>query len=264
MPPDAPTSPDSPAPDSPESLTPRQVRFCSFYLTASTGAEAARLAGYQDGNARTQAWRLLQDRRVRQRIEALRRERGLAALTGRERDCQDAIERALEFAAALDCPRVHVMAGIADPADPDAHATYLANLAWATGRASAAGATLTIEPINRGDMPGYFLTTADQAARVLDEVAAPDFGLQLDLYHAQATTGDAEAVLATHLPRTAHIQIAGHPGRGEPDRGTLPWTRLLDRLDRADYAGWVGCEYRPESSTAAGLSRWGAPYGLGM
>jgi len=191
-------------------------------------------------------------------------ERGLAALTGRERDCQDAIERALEFAAALDCPRVHVMAGIADPADPDAHATYLANLAWATGRASAAGATLTIEPINRGDMPGYFLTTADQAARVLDEVAAPDFGLQLDLYHAQATTGDAEAVLATHLPRTAHIQIAGHPGRGEPDRGTLPWTRLLDRLDRADYAGWVGCEYRPESSTAAGLSRWGAPYGLGM
>ena len=79
MPPDAPTSPDSPAPDSPESLTPRQVRFCSFYLTASTGAEAARLAGYQDGNARTQAWRLLQDRRVRQRIEALRRERGLAA-----------------------------------------------------------------------------------------------------------------------------------------------------------------------------------------
>ena len=39
-------------------------------------------------------------------------ERGLACLPGRENEFRDGIAKALEYAVALDCPRVHVMAGL--------------------------------------------------------------------------------------------------------------------------------------------------------
>ncbi|MFD0647987.1 TIM barrel protein [Streptomyces malaysiensis] len=43
-------------------------------------------------------------------------ERGLAALPGREAELRSGIDRALEYAAELGCPRVHVMAGLVGPA----------------------------------------------------------------------------------------------------------------------------------------------------
>ena len=56
------------------------------------------------------------------------------------------------------------------------------------------------------------------------------------------------------------MQIAGVPGRHEPDEGEINYPYLLDLLDRLGYDGWVGCEYRPAGDTKAGLAwarRWG-------
>ncbi|AVH55820.1 MULTISPECIES: 2-oxo-tetronate isomerase [Streptomyces] len=187
-------------------------------------------------------------------------ERGIAALPGREKEARSGIDRALEYAAALGCPRVHMMAGLvqpaATPADAARHrAAYLANLAWAAERAAAADVDILIEPINGRDMPGYFLTRQAEAHSVVQEVGAPNLKVQLDLYHCQIVEGDLTTTLRRDVPtgRVGHLQIAGVPDRHEPDRGELNARHLFDVIDALGFDGWIGCEYRPRTGTSEGL-----------
>lgn len=184
-------------------------------------------------------------------------ERGLTALPGREAEVRSGIERALEYAAELGCPRVHLMAGLVEPAqDPAEHRdTYLANLAWAAERAAAAGVDILIEPINGRDMPGYFLSRQSEAHTVVREVGAQNLKVQLDLYHCQIVEGDLTTTLRRDLPtgRVGHLQIAGVPDRHEPDRGELDIRHLFGVIDDLGFDGWIGCEYNPRAGTSEGL-----------
>lgn len=180
-------------------------------------------------------------------------DRGTAALPGREEEFRSAVDLALEYARALDCRQVHAMAGIAEEGDADAERTYVANIRYAADRAAQAGVTVLIEPINRRDMPGYFLGSVRQAERLLDEIDHDNVRLQFDLYHAQITDGDVTRLIERVLPRVAHVQIASVPERHEPDGGELSYPYVLAALDELGYAGWVGAEYRPAGETTAGL-----------
>ncbi|MGR6973875.1 2-oxo-tetronate isomerase [Streptomyces cynarae] len=189
-------------------------------------------------------------------------ERGMAALPGREAELRSGIDRALEYAAELGSPRVHVMAGLVRPdATPVERArhrdTYLANLARAAERAAAAGVDILIEPINGRDMPGYFLTTQAEAHAVVRDVGASNLKVQLDLYHCQIVEGDLTTTLRRDLPtgRVGHLQIAGVPDRHEPDLGELNIRHLFDVIDELGFDGWIGCEYNPRAGTSEGL-RW--------
>lgn len=184
-------------------------------------------------------------------------ERGIAALPGREAQVRDGVDRALEYAAALDCPRVHMMAGLVPPgADPAPYrATYLSNLAYAAEQAATVGVDILIEPINGRDMPGYFLHRQADAHTVVKEVGAPNLKVQLDLYHCQIVEGDLTATLRRDLPtgRVAHLQIAGVPDRHEPDAGELNLRHLMSVVDELGFDGWIGCEYFPKAGTSEGL-----------
>jgi len=194
-------------------------------------------------------------------------ERGFAALPGREAAFREALAHALDYASALATPHLHVMAGLiphgADAATLGAmRATYLSNLHWAAGRAQEAGLELLIEPINPRDIPGYFLNHQDDAMAVIKELDAPALKLQMDFYHAQIVDGDLTRRIERQISQIAHVQIAGVPDRHEPDTGELALKHLLATLDRLDYRGWVGCEYRPRARTEDGLG-WiaeAAPY----
>ena len=190
-------------------------------------------------------------------------ERGLASLPGRQQEFRDAIARALDYAAALDCPLVHVMAGIppAGTAPVTAAAVYAVNLAWAAEQAGKAGRRVVIEPINHRDMPGFHLNTTGQGAAVIAAIGSPHLALQFDIYHCQITEGDVSKRLEALMPVTGHIQIADVPARNEPGTGELGWTFLFRRIDELGYAGWIGCEYRPAGETVAGLG-WRAAYGV--
>jgi 2-dehydrotetronate isomerase len=190
-----------------------------------------------------------------------RGDRGTACLPGREAEFQAGVVQALHYAAALQCPQVHLMAGVV-PAGLDAgavHATYVTNLRWAARTAAKVGRTVLIEPINTRDMPGYFLNYQAQAHAVLAEVGAPNLKVQMDLYHCQIMEGDVATKLRQYLPTgsVAHVQIAGVPERHEPDTGELNYPYLLGALDGLGYAGWVGCEYRPRLGTQPGATRAG-------
>ncbi len=187
-------------------------------------------------------------------------ERGLACLPGREGEFQNTIVQALDYAQALACPRVHVMAGLA-PAHGDLQTTCVRNLAWAAQRAADVGVDLLIEPINPRDMPGYFLHRQAHAHALVMEVAAPNLKVQMDLYHCQIVEGDLAMKLRQYLPtgRVGHMQIAGVPERHEPDGGELNYPYLLALIDSLGYSGHIGCEYRPRAGTSAGLG-WLAPF----
>ncbi len=184
-------------------------------------------------------------------------ERGIAALAGRQDEFRRGIAQALAYAAALACPRLHVMAGLEAPGVDLAamRDCYLGNLAWAAQQAAGQGVDILIEPINRRDIPGYFLNRQDQAHAIVHEVGAANLKVQMDLYHCQIVEGDLTAKLRQYLPggRVGHIQIAGVPLRHEPDLGELNFPALFDELDALGYDGWVGCEYRPRGDTSAGL-----------
>jgi 2-dehydrotetronate isomerase len=190
-------------------------------------------------------------------------ERGLAGLPGREADFRAALERALAYAEALDCPQIHVMAGVRpDGASREkCWATYKANLRIAGEAAAAAGRLALIEPINTRDIPGFLLNTPAEGAALVEELGLPAVRLQFDFYHAQIMAGDLARSFERHLPLIAHVQIAGVPERHEPDVGELHYPYLFDLLDRLGYGGWVGCEYFPAAGTEDGLG-WALRHGI--
>jgi len=180
-------------------------------------------------------------------------DRGTACVAGREAEHREGVKKALWYANLLDCPTVHVMAGVGDARDADARARYVEHLRYAAGAAAEQQTLIVIEALNPHDMPGYFLSSVRQALVLLDEIGHPNVRLQLDLYHAQRTDGDITRLVERVARLLGHVQIASVPERHEPDRGELAYPWVLRALDRAGYAGWVGCEYYPAGDTVAGL-----------
>ena len=191
-------------------------------------------------------------------------ERGLAALPGREQEFRDGVDQAIRYAKATQCPLIHTMAGLVPEGSDKAanERVYLDNLCWAADRAASAGLTAVIEPINTRDIPGYFLNYTGQAMQVIEHIGRANLRLQLDLYHVQIMEGDLAPKIRALAGRYPHVQIAGTPGRNEPDIGEINYPFLFDLLDEVGFTGWIGCEYRPKGETVAGLG-WAKRYGIG-
>lgn len=75
----------------------------------------------------------------------------------------------------------------------------------------------------------------------------------------QVMEGDLARTIEAELGRIGHMQVADNPGRHEPGTGEINYPFLFEHIDRLGYDGWIGCEYKPQTSTAEGL-RWLAPY----
>ncbi|MFY9479632.1 MAG: 2-oxo-tetronate isomerase [Aquabacterium sp.] len=193
-------------------------------------------------------------------------ERGLASLEGRDAEFQRSIDAALALATALNCPRVHVMAGLlplgntGDTADANQHqaarSRFEQRLAWAATQAQAAGLTLLIEPINTRDMPGYLLSDQASAHGLVERIGSPHLKVQMDLYHCQIMEGDITTRLRRWLPagQVGHLQIAAVPDRGEPNQGELNYPHLFSELQALGWQDWIGCEYKPRQAGAGGTS----------
>lgn len=176
-------------------------------------------------------------------------ENGLAALPGREAEARAEINRAITYARTIGCGAVHVMAGFAS--GPDAEAVFLSNLDHACR--AAPELTILIEPLNRYDAPGYFLTGSDQAAALIERAGHPNLRLMFDCYHVQIMEGDLTRRLKRHLPVIGHIQIASVPDRGPPDQGELDYRHILSILKRLGWNSPLGAEYKPAGVTEDSL-----------
>lgn len=188
-------------------------------------------------------------------------DRGLACRPGREDEFRDSVVQSLDYAAATDCKMIHCMSGVTGKGENAGELArlYCDNLLYAADLAEQAGVKILLEPINPIDMPGYLLNSIEQAAVILQQLDHSSLALQFDIYHSQIVGGNIAARLDKHLDQTAHIQIAGVPGRHEPDSGELNYPFLFYMLDRVGYEGWIGCEYKPHGDTNAGLE-WIRPW----
>ncbi len=188
-------------------------------------------------------------------------ERGIACHPDRVGEFRDGVGRAIEYAAALGCGQVNCLAGLTPRglAPEVVRETLVANLRFAAEALREAGIRLLSEPINTYDVPGFYLRHTRQAMEIFDEVGSDNLRLQYDVYHMQIMEGNLAATLERLLGRIGHIQIADNPGRHEPGTGEINYAFLFDFLDRAGYAGWIGCEYRPAGSTETSLA-WLTPY----
>jgi hydroxypyruvate isomerase len=195
--------------------------------------------------------------------DAAKGERGLAALPGRGTDFMASFERTLAYARATQCKRLHVLAGVPPNDRPrtEAEETYVANLRRAADGVANDGITLQLEPLNTRDAPGYFINTTGDTLRLIERIDRSNVALQFDLYHCQIMEGDLAAHVHALKGRFTHVQIAGVPGRHEPDVGEINYPYLLGLLDETGYQGWVSAEYRPRNGTLAGLG-WARPWGI--
>ena len=182
-------------------------------------------------------------------------ERGIAILPDRVEEFRRGVDQAIEYARALHCPQINCLAGIA-PAGADhklLHATLVSNLAYAAKATGGAGIRLLIEPINTRDIPGFFLNHTRQAAAIIQETGSSNLFIQYDIYHMQIMEGDLARTMEAHLPMIGHLQLADNPGRNEPGTGEINYPFLYDYIDRLGYTGWIGAEYKPKTTTIAGL-----------
>ena len=182
-------------------------------------------------------------------------ERGIACLPDRVAEFREGVPKAIEYAKALGVPQLNCLVGKTPAgAAPDAvRRTLVENLRFAAGELKKAGIRLVAEPINTFDIPGFYLNRTPQALELFDEVGSDNLFLQYDIYHMQRMEGELAATMARHLDRIGHIQLADNPGRNEPGTGEIDYTFLFAHLDRIGYKGWVGCEYKPATTTEAGL-----------
>ncbi len=186
-------------------------------------------------------------------------ERGFAAIPARRARARAALAQAMPYIAAAGARQVHLLAGIADADDPAARASYADVVAETATALAARDVRLLLEPINRRDMPGYFLNDYDSAAALIAALGLPNLRLQFDIYHCQIIHGDITTRLRRMLPLIGHVQVASVPARQEPDTGELNDSFLFGLLDGIGYDQFIGCEYRPQGTTVEGLG-WFRPY----
>jgi hydroxypyruvate isomerase len=187
---------------------------------------------------------------------------GIAAAPGQERDFEALFRKALDYIAAIGGRAVHCLAGAVPPEQrPAAEKTFIANLARAADLAAEKNITVLIEPINPRERPNYFLNRAEHAADIIAKVGKPNLRIQFDFYHAQIVGGDLIRRFEQHFPLIGHLQCAAVPSRHEPDEGEVNYPAVFEAVDRAGYAGFIGAEYRPRTTTEAGLG-WAKAYGI--
>ena len=182
-------------------------------------------------------------------------ERGIACLPERKEEFRKGVAKGIEYAKVLGVNQLNCLAGKA-PSGVDQkvlHETFIENLRFAADELQKENIRLLIEPINTFDIPGFFLSTTQQALDILSEVQSKNLFIQYDIYHAQRMEGELAATIEKNLGKIAHIQLADNPGRNEPGTGEIHYPFLFRLLDRLGYKGWIGCEYKPATTTEAGL-----------
>lgn len=182
-------------------------------------------------------------------------DRGMACDPARVAEFRAGVPQAIAYARVLGVAQLNCLAGKAPAGVAEAvlRQTLVDNLRFAAAELKKAGLRLLMEPINTFDIPGFYVNRSAQALAILDEVGADNAFVQYDIYHAQRMEGELAATLQQHLARIGHIQLADNPGRHEPGTGEINYRYLFARLDELGYTGWIGCEYKPLTTTLAGL-----------
>lgn len=105
------------------------------------------------------------------------------------------------------------------------------------------GLVMVLEPLNRRDHPGMFLTRVPQAYQICRAVDSPACKILFDIYHQQITEGNLIPNLDRAWDEVAYLQIGDNPGRKEPGTGEINYARVFAHVKAKGYTGILGMEH---------------------
>jgi len=181
---------------------------------------------------------------------------GYAGRVGDQDQFLTSLELSLEYCTALGTKLLHIMSGDKQEgiSQEEVKSTLISNLKSALPLLKKAGVIGLLEPINPFSKANYNMDSYTLAEQIIRELNHPNLRLQLDIFHLQQIEGNASRRIKDLLPLVHHIQIAQVPERGEPDSaGELNYEYILDLLQKNNYEGWIGLEYKPVADTSRGL-----------
>lgn len=179
-------------------------------------------------------------------------DRGLAADPAREQEFLAGLPEAVRYAEVIQPSRINLLAG--KSATTGATDLIASNISAAAQALAPLDLTLTVEPVNNIDIPGFALPATQDALDAIRAAGQPNVALQYDVYHAIRMGEDPFAFIAANGATIGHIQIADVPGRHQPGTGEIDWKALFDVIDGSGYTGWVSLEYVPEGPTEDGFA----------
>ena len=182
-------------------------------------------------------------------------DRGIAANPNRIGEFQDGVGRAINAAKKLGVKQLNCLGGLTPEgvSEDKIDKTFVDNLKFAGDELKKAGLRLLVEPINNFDIPGVYLTHTQKAINLIRESGSDNVFLQHDIYHMQRMEGELANTIKTNIAMIKHMQLADNPGRNEPGTGEINYRFLFKFIDDLGYDGWIGCEYRPKTTTLEGL-----------
>ena len=103
--------------------------------------------------------------------------------------------------------------------------------------------------MNEEDLPGVLPNTMAFAADFRDRHFGNALGVQFDTYHCAKRGDDIAATVSAYAPIIEHIQVSDFPNRNEPGAGALDFPQFFQTLHGLEYAGFIGAEYQPRTSS---------------
>lgn len=183
-------------------------------------------------------------------------ELGFAAIPGSDAAFESSIQKAIKYAKALNCSRIHVMSGAVEKVEDSHVNAYYKNIKHAADVFEKENIIGLIEPINPYSVPNYYMNSFEKGLEVVKQVNSPNMKLMLDVFHLQQICGNLTRNITQLMPFVGHIQIAQVPDRHEPNTsGEIDYKYILSLLEKLGYNGWIGLEYKPQGATKDGL-KW--------
>lgn len=139
------------------------------------------------------------------------------------------------------CGPLHQPLGIfsGEPPSEDERGNIVEVHKEAAKYAQRANIKLSVEPLNRFEC--YVLNTVADAADLVKQVDAPNYGLLYDTFHANIEEKDPVGVIAPNLSAINHVHTSEND-RGTPGKGHVPWAATFEALKSGGYDGWFVIE----------------------
>jgi D-psicose/D-tagatose/L-ribulose 3-epimerase len=167
------------------------------------------------------------------------------------------VERTAELGAKLICGPMYAGLGVMTGSRRTGKEWNWAvkGLRVAAKRAEKLGVCMCIEPLNRFET--YFLNTLEDAARLVQDVGAPNVKVHFDTFHSNIEEQHPAEALRANGKLLGHVHISEND-RGVPGTGHNDWKGILKALKDIQYDGWLTIESfaQPEPALAAAAAIW--------
>jgi hydroxypyruvate isomerase len=160
------------------------------------------------------------------------------------------LKEAIQWAKKFNVPQILLMSG--NDQTGMTHEAQFASLVESGKRAADIAAQNEVELIlenlnSKVNHPGYYLTSAKEATKAVQQVDNPHFRQLFDIYHEFVQHGDPIAAIQAAEPYVNVFHVADAPGRHDPGTGQMKWDEIYKAIAKTGYSGYIALEY-----TAAG------------